>query len=1445
MIALGTQGMALINRLDEFFEGEHDDDEIEFPPGLQSALSVMMAVKTTMQHVFYDEGDWRYLMFLRGTNEDGHPIMIVRPVNQDFVQYVNNALWTYFTGNPIEEEENYDEQDWADILNWIAIQITIRRIPRYPEDHVQAGGAFWKYWLDERFPSDLSKYQVYKESERKSMFLIGETENTLKISDEEFAEPDCLGYAFMWYDLPNTILRRYFEINSQNPSPFFPTLKLRGLATTLGVNIRVTSYYSGRWGTQKWESGKQHVACYFGGANKTLVCIPGEDSPRWLDIGRYLDHYFVDEHTGWTLGGLINFLDGWKWIGDERARLIPKEKWKTLSYRRVSARTSERYLSWPQHPAPIQKTFRTGQLLRYLVEGKPVRLQEGETTVTRNKMGVLMSMMTPDDFQMKTEFYLHFKNIFNTQDLPEFETPAEFEEYAKSLSRDYECSGQLQFRFSNGTFPGQHELRIIGSTLIGNPQTYAGREITETAQYGYFNDAIRKGVAKLVPLDDWSFPDRFGIKAFREVRVKRDGKYTKQRMDFFVPMSYTMVVIDFETYTDDSDNYSHTPYLVSIGYYESTENSGKAFDWRLTTMTPNQSLEELGAVFKKRSFFGPDCAQELVKFIIHSPLFSEVYIGFLAHNMKYDLSMLMRNSHIRVIEGIFKSASKANCALLSLRESSDNAGAKASRFAYMLDTYSIIGMPLREFRNSFKLKDVKKEIMPYTYFNKRTITAMYGKAVYWVPLIDWSQHLPNGKSDIAEVINNSPRHVIRSRSVIEVDTIGYAKFYCEQDCATTMAGFIIHRSNCFNMKTPNGTICGLDMKDCVSIPQYATHYMGTSGTFEGVKQFQGTLRNYISRSIVGGRSMVRGNLPHAERDTEIEDFDACSLYPTGMHRMGSEEFGHQGLPTGLPKLWTPEVDLKAPSMAQYFITVKITKVGIYRKFPLFPSSKSTGGRHWTNDVVGKVFVFDKVQWEDVQEFQKAEGEIICGIYFDNGGNRAIKSVMDFLYELRQELKRDKNVAQMVCKLIMNSGYGRMIMKAVDKETVFVYGKKSILHNIHRFHYTIKEIGVMRDYNVGATTNEEMDNNACYVIQKAKSTFDHYSVPHCGAFVLSESKRVMNEVMCLAEDIGVIINYQDTDSMHMKTADIPKLGEAFDAKYCHRSVRGLVCGANGVSEALGRFHSDFAGKVATHDEDKEPVCSGPVATDSYFVGKKMYFDKLVQRGLGKYGRIRGIVFHHLRMKGVNNRAVEKYAVEKVKEAGLFPNFSEEFVHGAIPNDTNTLPAVARNFEGTMIRLTVEDLYNMQQTANCVEQLYNALLEGHKFSFNLSDGKPCFKASHDGRIITQQKFERRVGINQQDLRLALDEWDRFFPSEPYPKPDLRAITLLRVTDADGEVTPYQNQQDLLLTPPEAAVMVMDLDDSGEKRKRDELSNFELDPPVGLDYFYVRNVRARLSE
>ena len=84
---------------------------------------------------------------------------------------------------------------------------------------------------------------------------------------------------------------------------------------------------------------------------------------------------------------------------------------------------------------------------------------------------------------------------------------------------------------------------------------------------------------------------------------------------------------------------------------------------------------------------------------------------------------------------------------------------------------------------------------------------------------------------------------------------------------------------------------------------------------------------------------------------------------------------------------------------------------------------------------------------------------------------------------------------------------------------------------------------------------------------------------------------MNEVMCLAYDIGCHVYYQDTDSIHIECEDLPRLEEEFLKKY-HRELRG---------KDLGQFHNDFP-TINGHDEI-------PRSIQSYFIMKKCYIDKI--------------------------------------------------------------------------------------------------------------------------------------------------------------------------------------------------------------------------------------------
>jgi hypothetical protein len=60
----------------------------------------------------------------------------------------------------------------------------------------------------------------------------------------------------------------------------------------------------------------------------------------------------------------------------------------------------------------------------------------------------------------------------------------------------------------------------------------------------------------------------------------------------------------------------------------------------------------------------------------------------------------------------------------------------------------------------------------------------------------------------------------------------------------------------------------------------------------------------------------------------------------------------------------------------------------------------------------------------------------------------------------------------------------------------------------------------------------------------KEINSHFNYCHIGCEILSRSKHEMNIIICLAEDLGITIYYQDTDSIHLRNDDIKLLRQAY-------------------------------------------------------------------------------------------------------------------------------------------------------------------------------------------------------------------------------------------------------------------------------------------------------------
>ena len=109
----------------------------------------------------------------------------------------------------------------------------------------------------------------------------------------------------------------------------------------------------------------------------------------------------------------------------------------------------------------------------------------------------------------------------------------------------------------------------------------------------------------------------------------------------------------------------------------------------------------------------------------------------------------------------------------------------------------------------------------------------------------------------------------------------------------------------------------------------------------------GVVREFIQKCMVGGRTMTRENKKW-KVDLDLDDFDAVSLYPSAMDRLGGYL---QGCPKILETNGKTQEQLRSEinNYDGFFIECVVKKVGIHRQFPLL-SVVEDGIRNFTKDI---------------------------------------------------------------------------------------------------------------------------------------------------------------------------------------------------------------------------------------------------------------------------------------------------------------------------------------------------------------------------------------------------------------------------------------------------------------------------------------------------------------
>ena len=188
--------------------------------------------------------------------------------------------------------------------------------------------------------------------------------------------------------------------------------------------------------------------------------------------------------------------------------------------------------------------------------------------------------------------------------------------------------------------------------------------------------------------------------------------------------------------------------------------------------------------------------------------------------------------------------------------------------------------------------------------------------------------------------------------------------------------------------------------------------------------------------------------------------------------------------------------------------------------------------------MGNGYIIEHLTSVDIQEIVKIGGKVIeiyeVVIYRENYKVSPFRKVIDKLFALRQKCKNENNdVMQLLVKLLMNSLYGENIRK--DFEEKFACKSEAWMHS--EFDKKVKDYWKIsgNNYIVKMIDDAGLEDEV-----KKLNTMPL----HLGAFVLSTSKRIMNNfIHAINGFYKNDIYYTDTDSLYIEIKNWDTLDKA--------------------------------------------------------------------------------------------------------------------------------------------------------------------------------------------------------------------------------------------------------------------------------------------------------------
>ena len=808
---------------------------------------------------------------------------------------------------------------------------------------------------------------------------------------------------------------------------------------------------------------------------------------------------------------------------------------------------------------------------------------------------------------------------------------------------------------------------------------YNGRE--DTCFLRLLEDSKRSGI--IVPYNGYEFAHQYDNLAYDSMLYFDDKLFIQSTPHIttfednnFDKASYKerkfMHDIYFADFEADVSDEFHKPYLIVYKGY------------KVTIQNDEMHYSPLGS----KSFWGPDCAINFLKSLSvqykdkdTSKKNPACRIYF--YNLRYDFSFILE--HLSDVHRVLK----AN--RLYSATGKFSAFGFQTYFDFW-DALPLFQCSLKNATAAYltaeQKKTIKKELFPYKLYNAEFFRRHPDDYCYINEFLSGFSE----EESLQVLAENRMQEFLNPENKDRINYRQYAIFYCSQD-VECLANIMINFANLLfgnRIEGINGTppfklvLWKYRTASSIGYDYFQRTVLFKKEGKEYIPRFDWAvpkcaLRALIQKTIRGGRVMTRDNHPHhfvsPRSDVYLVDYDGVSLYPSAMSLLwicdgaptfikwkpydrdpimgysdtyyGSNEIMHQYYYENewdqewfVDHFCRPEDDEMTRPFRDAVIHLTSLQTCTRLHFPCLcikdPKTKLNNYRNFEMIYDGTPLVkyttvdtwITLIDAFNLIDFQNAMFTFDAAIVWTGQRRFDIRASIRDLFDFR--LHNKSHPIQQVAKLMMNSIFGKSILKVTDKEKKLV-DKIRYRRDKETKHWNkVDAWGEFFKANMYRINKfEDLGSKVEAEIFKRDLSS---SLNIFGTDVLAMARRIIMRVMVLAEEMerehpemSPGLFYTDTDSMHIRN----DLLEIVEQEYIRRygtPIKGTD---------LTQFHIDF--DTPKNFKPGEKVVG---ARESYFIMKKVYCDEL-------FGD-QGSIGYHWRMKGVQNDLVKPEHYKQIYE-----------------------------------------------------------------------------------------------------------------------------------------------------------------------------------------------------